>query len=363
MQKILTFILPVALCGTFAAAQQIGCPATTSSVVGSYGYVATEIPLSGSTVTPPGTNSTTFSSTPIGKLVGDVTGGGEFWASGVLYFDGAGNVSVGASSSSVGASNVVGTYTVNSDCTINVTLSDVFSTTTVTNSGVTSPVTSSVMLVGLVLGGGSQIVLSAPQSSTSTNGNMPLIQGAFSSRLIIQLTRALTYCSASSLTGSYGLIGTGFAPLSTSTSTTTGTGTTSTTVPDSQPAILIASVSFDGNGHVIAQAVGGNSPLGSFQLTGTYTVNLDCSGTMALSTVASPNTSTSTGTTTGTTGTTGTTTTTTTTTSTTSTNFLVDFVLTAPSGATALSGYSSRPAIEFTLWNGTETFFGLGTAQ
>src|SRR5580698_386855 len=213
MPNFFKLLLPVALCGTFAAAQQIGCPATTSSVVGSYGYVATEIPLSGSTVTPPGTNSTTFSSTPIGKLVGDVTGGGEFWASGVLYFDGAGKVSVGASSSSVGASNVVGTYTVNSDCTINVTLSDVFNTTTVTNSGVTSPVTSSVMLVGLVLGGGSQIVLSAPQSSTSTNGNMPLIPGAFSSRLIIQLSRALTYCSASSLTGSYGLIGTGFAPL------------------------------------------------------------------------------------------------------------------------------------------------------
>jgi hypothetical protein len=277
--------------------------------------------------------------------VGDITGGGEFWASGVLYFDGAGNVSVGASSSSVGATNVVGTYTVNSDCTINVTLSDVFNTTTVTNSGVTSPVTSSVMLVGLVLGGGSQIVLSAPQSSTSTNGNTPLIPGAFSSRLIIQLSRALTYCSASSLTGSYGLIGTGFAPLVT-TSVTPGT-TTSTTVPDSQPAIFIAAVSFDGNGNVVAQAVGANSPLGSFQLTGTYTVNLDCSGTMSLSTVTSS-------TSTGTTGTT---------TSSTATKFLVDFVLTPASGAAALSGYSSRPAIDFTLWNGTETFFGLGTAQ
>lgn len=329
MPKFFALILPAALCGTFAAAQQTNCPATTSSVIGSYGYVATQLPLSGVMITPPGTNPPN-SNTPLGNLIENINTGDEFWSAGIFYFDGAGNVAVGASTQSVGAATVVGTYTVNSDCTINVTLTDVFNTGTVTSSGVASPTMASTSLIGLVLGGGSQIALSAAQSPSSTNGNTPLIPGAFASRLVFQLTRSLTYCSASSLVGAYGLVGTGFAP-----TTTTGTP---------QPAGFFARLAFDSNGNVTAQMVAAGSPLASFQLTGTYTVNLDCSGTMKLSGASTPAVTPS-GTTTN------------------APAFLMDFVLTPPLGAVTLSGYATRPGIEFTLWNSTETFFGTGTAQ
>ena len=331
MQKILTLLLPAALCGSFAAAQQFGCTTTTSSVTGAYGYVATEVALSGVTITPPGTNTQVYSDTPLGTLIEDINAGGQFWLAGVLYFDGAGHISI-ASPTSPGSQTPVGTYTVNSDCTITVTLSDVFNTTP-TSTNNPKPTLGNTSLIGLVLGGGSEIDLTAPQSVTSTNDNTPLLAGQFASRLVIQLVRSLNYCSASSLTGSYGLIGTGFALLNTGTE---------------QPATLFAAVSFDGNGNATAQTVSAASPLGSFQLTGTYTVNMDCSGSMTLNAV--PASSTTTGTGTGTT-------------TTPPPAIKVSFVLSPPAGAAALSGYSTRPAIEFTAWNGIETFFGLGTAQ
>src|ERR1700681_4312343 len=100
MNKLFALFLLAALCSTVAVAQQVGCQATTSSVVGSYTYTATEVPLSGVAITPPGTTSNTqsYSNTSIGKLVGAINGGGTFSYTGVLYFDGAGNVSVAAAS-------------------------------------------------------------------------------------------------------------------------------------------------------------------------------------------------------------------------------------------------------------------------
>jgi hypothetical protein len=124
-----------------------------------------------------------------------------------------------------------------------------------------------------------------------------------------------------------------------------------------QPVTFLAEVHFDGNGNVVSQRVGDASPLASFQLTGTYTVNMDCSGTMTL-TGSTPSTSTGAGTGTGV-GTTM---------SSTPTPVTLNFVLTPPSqflsnSAQILSGFATRPAIEFTLSNSSETIFGFGTAQ
>ena len=261
MSKLLTFSLATTLCGMFAAGQQMGCLATTGSVIGSYTYVATELPFNGVGFTPPGTttNQPAYSSTTIGKLLGNVATGTTFSSGGVLYFDGAGHISVSTAASPLAASTAVGTYTVNSDCTINVTLTDVFNTTTASTGVLTLGSTS---LIGLILGGGTEIDLSAAQSTTSTNGNTPLVTGEFVSRLSIRLIRSFTSgCSVSSLTGAYGLIGDGFALVN---ATTTTTGTT-------QPVTFVARLTFDGNGNVIAQPVVSPSPLASFQYTGTYT--------------------------------------------------------------------------------------------
>jgi hypothetical protein len=332
----------MALCGTFAAAQQMGCLATTGSVVGSYTFIATEMPLSGVAVTPPGTttNSQIFSNTPVGQLVANINGGGAFSTSGVLYFDGAGHILVASTSAPLAPSTQVGTYTVNSDCTINVTLTDVFNTAT-SGPGVTNPTLANTNLIGLVLSGGSELDLSVAQSPTSANGNMPIVNGEFASRLFIQAIRSFPYgCSAASLTGSYGLVGTGFTLVN---STTNGTATTGGT---SQAVTFLASVTFDGAGNVITQPVTSPSPLGSFQFTGTYTVNLNCSGTLTLNSPKSTATGTS------------------------ATPALINanFVLIPPvafvsTGTATLTGSADRPSLLFTTASSTETISGYGRAQ
>jgi len=173
MNKLLTISVALALGATFAAAQQT-CTATTASVQGSYTYIATEFPFGTSVVTPPGTttNQQPYSNTQIGNLIQQLNGGGIISSANVFYFDGAGHISIAAAGSFTGTT-VVGTYTVNSDCTISVTLTDVFNTTT-TATGV-PPTQGTATLIGFVTGGGTELYLSAPQSATSTNGNMPLV--------------------------------------------------------------------------------------------------------------------------------------------------------------------------------------------
>jgi len=340
MHKLLTIGITAALCATFAAAQQVGCLATTSSVIGTYTYVATEVPLGGVAIVPPGTttNQQSYSNTPVGQLVSGINGGGAFSMAGVFYFDGAGHISVSTASSPLSASTPVGTYTVNSDCTVNVTITDVFNTTT-PNAGVTIPTFGSASLIGIALGGGSEIDLSVAQSSSSKNGNTPIVTGEFASRLSLQLIRSFPYgCSTTSLSGSYGLIGTGFA-------LTNVTGTGSSTTGTTQPVTFFASVTFDGNGNVVAQPVASSSPLGSFQFTGTYTVNVNCTGTLTLSTPPATG-------------------------STTAATPLINgsLVLIPPvayvtTGTATLTGSADRPSLLFTAASSTETISGYGRAQ
>jgi phosphate-selective porin len=93
------------------------------------------------------------------------------------------------------------------------------------------------------------------------------------------------------------------------------------------------------------------SPLGGFQYKGTYTVNLNCTGTMTLGPAASASS-------------------TTTTTTTSSAALTVNFVLTPPitypttnAYSASPSGNASRPGIEFTLTSAGETLAGFGIAQ
>src|SRR5450432_1810909 len=151
MLKRLSFFLPVTLFATFATAQTpIGCQTSNSSINGAYGFTASEVPLSGVGINPPGTNTQAYSNTPIGNLISGVNGTNPFSASGILYFDGQGNITASLSSA-VGGQIKVGTYTVNSDCTISVTLTDALNTT-ITGTNGTPPNFATTKLIGLVVG-------------------------------------------------------------------------------------------------------------------------------------------------------------------------------------------------------------------
>ena len=70
---------------------------------------------------PPNPATPSYSNTTIGQLIENVNGGGAFGSAEVFYFDGAGNISVVPSPPpAVGLFVNVGTYSVNSDCTISI---------------------------------------------------------------------------------------------------------------------------------------------------------------------------------------------------------------------------------------------------
>jgi mucin-2 len=282
------------------------CLLSNANLAGSYGFVASQ---GGTTPTTTGTTTATsssatsgYSTTELGKLLGGIAAGDQFGLSGVLTFDGAGHIDA---ESSTGTSQVVGTYSVNPDCSITVSLSDVFGTNT-------TPAT----FVGIILGRGTEIDLTtaanldsqtaAPATSstgTTTTGTTTTTTSA-GQGLTIKLVQLLyrNGCSVATIGGLYGFV---LNPDQVQAASTTGTGTTAgtgtTTASTVQPSAVIGYLYFSGAGSIIAQPTTANyqtigTSYASLVFTGTYTVNPDCSGTMSIST-SSPSTSSSTSTT------------------------------------------------------------------
>ena len=251
-----------------ASAQGVAaCQTTNSLAIGTYGFVLNSGAFfQGVTTNPPGTTGTatfqalaanppgttgsiSYSNTQLGRLLGGVAGASIGAVTGQLYFDG--NGSIFASSTIGGApGTIVGSYIVNSDCTVTVSLQDAFSSAV-------HP--TPVPFTGLLANGGSEIDL-VPSAQIPAGNTVPPTS-------LLQLVRinAQTTCSASTLTGPYALIGNGFTSANAS-------------------AAFLARLRFDGNGKVVDDTVvGGTSPLGSLQFTGTYAVNADCTGSLTVS--------------------------------------------------------------------------------
>jgi hypothetical protein len=366
------------------------CNLTNSSLTGAYGYVANE---AGAVVTTTGTSSTTstgttgtgtttttttttssgYSSTNLGALLGGISASNQLALSGVLVFDGAGNVS--AASTPGGAAVHVGTYNVNSDCSVSVSLTDVFGT-----------ITSATKFAGIVLGGGQEIDLTSQTSlqsysktgTTTTGGGTSIGTGTTSTGtttststtstggLNMRLVRVFLNngCSDSNLNGLYGFVlnpqSAQVQNSSTTTGTTTGTGTgtgtgttgTGTTATTtSSPFALIGYVDFNGAGKIVAipsnSSASSNATTTTFsalQYIGTYTVNMDCSGTLTISNSDLPS-STSTGTTTGTSA---------------GSSLTINFVITPPS---LQAGSNQAPGLDLSYSLGDASGTGYAAAQ
>ena len=298
------------LCMSFVLCAKVGsAQACQSGVTGFYAYSAIGIDAASSTTSPTNANPA-YSNTTLGQLLAGVANTGPFAASGTLYFDGSGNIRASASA------GLIGSYVVNSDCTIAVTLMDAFGT----NPTITT-------LQGIILARGSEIDLGVLQNVSTASS--PVIEG-YQSHLLIKLFRPLsTYCNLGSIVGSYALVGTGHRHV------TTGSGTVIVPSQTMGAFFLIGRAQFDGNGNILPQAATASS-LSFLQFAGSYTINSDCTGTMTLgnNTVPSPF-------------------------ATPGSTLSVNFVLTQPSVADG----SMRPDIQFNLFNGTETLSGLGQVQ
>ncbi|MEP6961350.1 MAG: hypothetical protein ABI995_04690, partial [Acidobacteriota bacterium] len=285
-----------------------------------------------------------FSTSPVGTLLSGVMGTTGLSSSSSFYFDGNGGIWSTATATAPAqfiSGTQVGTYSVTSDCVINVTLADVFTTPPVTP--IPTP-QNSAKLTGLLVKSGTEMYL-VYQTPIATGQTAPTTAAALSNRTIVRLVRVISYsngCSLSTLNGAYALVGSGVG------STTTGTGSTAVTNLNSSN--FLSRVRFDGNGKLVSDTVLGTSNLGIFQYTGTYTVNADCSGTMVLNQTS--------------TATSGSTTTTTTTT--TNARFLITPPMSIVDGrgtAAFQNTFDLKPGLIFTVSDGTQAINGVGAAQ
>src|SRR5260370_22687069 len=153
----------------------------------------------------------------------------------------------------------VGTYVVNSDCTVSATFTDAFATPG--GAGLT-PVQASATFEGVLVQNANEIDLVQTGASGASTGAIVTLRKA----------RQFYGCTADGLTGTFGLAASGVA----TTSIVSATGGAATTV--STAFSLFGRVNADGQGNLVQDSLGLTSPLTKRQFTGSYTGNLDCTG-------------------------------------------------------------------------------------
>ena len=224
----------------------------TGDVVGSFGWLGSRaLQFAPVAVTPPGTF--TGSSTPIGSLVVSSVNTAAFTSVGRLFLDGNGGVF--ATSTPGGIETPSGTYTVNLDCTVSVTLTDAFASP---GGASLTAAPASATFEGVVVEGGNEIDLT---QSGSTAGTM------------VTLKKTKQSCTIDTVFSAFGISATGVS----STPAATPGSATSTT-----PFAILGRFVSDGAGNLVEDVVAQASPLNNREVTGTYTVNMDCTGTATL---------------------------------------------------------------------------------
>jgi hypothetical protein len=252
LRKLQRFIV-VVLCGvaivpTLAARSCGG----TGDVVGSFGWLGIRtsdfVPLP---VTPPGT--ATGSSTPLGALIVGAVNTAAFTSVGRVFLDGNGGVF--AASAPGGIQTPAGTYTVNLDCTVSATFTDVFATPG--GAGLT-PTQASATFEGVLVQGGNEIDLTQTGSSAGTS---------------VVLKKTKQSCTIDGVFSAFGISASGV---------TTTPNAIIGSAPTTAPFGILGRFVADGAGNLVQDAIAQASPLNNRKVTGTYTVNMDCTGTATL---------------------------------------------------------------------------------
>jgi hypothetical protein len=305
MKRNAQFLVAAFACGLVTAPLMARTCNGNSDLQGTYGFISAPIfpgaPVMppgtpGVPVTPPGTTGSVNLASPISAFVQNSLQNVPFAVVGTIMADGGGNLVAPATSSS-GFLNV-GSYTVNTDCTVNLTLQDAYNTQTSNASGTSVSTTASVPLIGLLSDSGAHVVLK-PTGNTNA------------APAYLTLTRIPPACTDASISGTYSLQASGFwtngAPPSsgdngngsanpgegspgTPGDNTPGGGSQTPGNPSSTSGIngvnntftLLGRLSADGAGNFVQDALGLASPLPDLQLSGSYRVNPDCSGTGTL---------------------------------------------------------------------------------
>ena len=223
-------------------------------VIGSFGWLGTRssdfVPVA---ATPPGT-ANMGSVTPIGALVADAVGTAAFASVGRVFLDGSGGVF--ATSAPGGVQMPAGTYSVNMDCTVSMTLTDAFAAPGFPGISLQPSAT----FEGVAVEGGNEI---------------DLLQTNPSGGAVVTLTKTKQACSNNGISTAFGISAVGV---------TTAAGTTAGSTPTTTPFGILGRFVGDGAGNLVEDATAQASPLTNRKVTGTYTVNMDCTGTAILAT-------------------------------------------------------------------------------
>jgi hypothetical protein len=269
------FLLGATAPGTTNAGPLIPVPVASPGTTGAI------IPVP---VTPPGT---TGSNTQIGALVTGLNNRNVFTATGRVFADGMGNLYASSSPGSLTTNTLTGTYTVNTDCSITMTIGDPFVTPGTTIGGIVSatpPVfvgVNSLTLEGAIVDSGNLSEIDVVPTGNNTAG------------AVVTFTKTAQFgaCSNASLSGNYGIVGSGMFSSSAGTgvttggtvvaTTTTGAFTSGATSPLGTPFGLLGRFVADGGGNLVTDSAGTASTV-KRSITGTYLVNADCTGTAHL---------------------------------------------------------------------------------
>jgi hypothetical protein len=264
-----------------------------SDVVGPFGFVAIRAgffllgatapgtagtaggPLIPMPITPPGTGGGTVigSNTPIGKLVAGLSNRNAFTSVGRIFADGMGSLYTASMPGSQTTDTKFGTYQVSPDCSVTATIGDAFRPQTGSNVG-SDPIS----LEGLIsTSGASDEIDLVPTGGKGLGATLRLIK-----------TSQMNACNNGSLNGSYSVLGEGVLAPGTSPGGTTGGGATGTGAFTSgatgglgTPFSVLGRTVADGSGNLMTDASSTTSPV-KRPITGTYTMNADCTGTARL---------------------------------------------------------------------------------
>jgi hypothetical protein len=229
-------------------------------------------------VTAPGTTSaqsTQFGTTPWSRFIANLAGNAAFSSVGRIFADGMGNLYASDATAVLLTNTLVGTYVVNPECSITMSIRDPFPATL--GGAVTTTGGPTITLEGEIIGGRIEAVATNPNAAGAT--------------ITFIKTSQFNACSNASLLGNFGIVGSGVivpgAVLPPNTtllggaSTTGGAFSSGATTTLGTAFNLLGRLNADGTGIFTPDTTLLPSPL-KRTLTGTYTVNVDCTGTAHL---------------------------------------------------------------------------------
>jgi len=254
-------------------------PGTTSSAgitpigVTAPGTTSVSGPLVPIGVTPPGTTSAQTSSNSWSRFVSSLAGNTAFESVGRIFADGMGNFYATDATAVLLTNTLVGSYTVNPECSVTMSLRDPFPATA--GGLVTTTGGPTITLEGEIIDGRIEAV------ATNTNAAGAIITFAKTSQF--------NACSNATLVGNFGIVGSGVVvpgavvpPVTTPPTggivTPNGAFSSGTATTLGTAFNLLGRLNADGTGLLNPDPINLPSPL-KRTLTGTYTVNVDCTGT------------------------------------------------------------------------------------